>query len=198
MCPPTHSSQSAGGMHAPLSFQDGALIELDNVIIPLRLNCLQSCYLTSITLICHIGQTMKELSPNVIIICHIRGLFQTSVSFFSLPPPLSPRNSSSSDIGAVHTPAPTEADNLPGIAASKEKQPPSPHSPGSPHTSLLLSRAQTGYVAVLLLVQVYCEFLHSFGPLRRFQFLPLLLTSVSCAVAVVWSWGHFLTLFLMH
>ena len=45
------------------------------------------------------------------------------------------------------------------------------------------------YVLLLLLVQVYCLFVHgSFGFLAGLEFLPLLLTSVSCAVGIIWSW----------
>lgn len=57
-----------------------------------------------------------------------------------------------------------------------------------------LSLGQTSFLAALFLVQGYCELLHGIGPLRRFEFLPLLLTSVSCAVAIVYSWGHFMIL----
>ena len=97
----------------------------------------------------------------------------------------------------MDTPAPTDADTLPGLdSGEKQAVQSSPNSPqGEPR---LLSSPQVGYVVVLLALQLYCEFLHGFGPLRRFEFLPLLLTSVSCAVAVVWSWTNFLTLFLLH
>lgn len=52
-----------------------------------------------------------------------------------------------------------------------------------------LSPFQLLYIVVLVLVQVYCTFLHGgLGFLKRYEFLPLLMTSVSCAVGVVWSW----------
>ncbi|KAL5460562.1 hypothetical protein EMCRGX_G034014 [Ephydatia muelleri] len=59
---------------------------------------------------------------------------------------------------------------------------------GSTH-GFILSPFQSLYVVVLLLVQVYCIFLHGVqGFLKHYEFLPLLMTSVSCAVGVVWSW----------
>ena len=52
-----------------------------------------------------------------------------------------------------------------------------------------LSPLQLVFVALLLLIQVYCLFVHGlFGFLIHLEFLPLLLTSVSCALGVVWSW----------
>lgn len=57
---------------------------------------------------------------------------------------------------------------------------------------------QFSFMALVLLVQVYCVFLHWCGPLKRLQFLPLMLTSVTCAGAVLLSWGHFLVLFFCH
>jgi hypothetical protein len=52
-----------------------------------------------------------------------------------------------------------------------------------------LSPPQLLFLCILLLIQFYCLFVHGlFGFLSRLEFLPLLLTSVSCAVGVVWSW----------
>ena len=52
-----------------------------------------------------------------------------------------------------------------------------------------LNRFESIYVILLLLVQVYCLFVHgSFGFLAGLEFFPLLLTSVSCAVGIIWSW----------
>lgn len=54
----------------------------------------------------------------------------------------------------------------------------------------LLSRLESLYLLFLLLVQFYCLFLHGLGGfLARYEFLPLMLTSLSCSVGVVWSWG---------
>lgn len=44
-------------------------------------------------------------------------------------------------------------------------------------------------LVLLLAVQVYCCGLHGLGGLlANLPFLPLLLTSVSCAVAILWAW----------
>ena len=52
-----------------------------------------------------------------------------------------------------------------------------------------LTPSQLLFVCVLVLIQFYCLCVHgSFGFLSRLEFLPLLLTSVSCAVGIVWSW----------
>lgn len=61
-----------------------------------------------------------------------------------------------------------------------------------------LFRFQSLYMSLLLLLQVYCIFLHGFGPLKRLEFLPLLLTSVTCAGAIIFSWGHFLCLYFQN
>ena len=56
----------------------------------------------------------------------------------------------------------------------------------------LLTPLGLGFVSVLLLIQFYCLFVHGlFGFMSRLEFLPLLLTSVGCAVGVVWSWLAF-------
>ena len=53
------------------------------------------------------------------------------------------------------------------------------------------------YLVLLCALQVYCLVLH---PLvdrdGRFPFLPLLITSVSCGLAVLWSWIVFYVKFL--
>ena len=53
------------------------------------------------------------------------------------------------------------------------------------------------YLVLLCALQVYCLFVH---PLvdrgGRFPFLPLLITSVSCALGVLWSWIVFFVKFL--
>ena len=43
-------------------------------------------------------------------------------------------------------------------------------------------------VTVLTMLQVYCTFLHPLI-LPTFSFWPLLLTSVSCSVALIWVWA---------
>ncbi|CAN8006608.1 unnamed protein product [Ixodes hexagonus] len=44
-------------------------------------------------------------------------------------------------------------------------------------------------MSVLALILVYAELVHPFTPVaKRLQFLPLLLTSVSCAVCIVYAW----------
>lgn len=53
----------------------------------------------------------------------------------------------------------------------------------------ILSPLQSAYITVILLIQVYCTFVHGVnGFLARYEFLPLLLTSVSCSMGVLWSW----------
>lgn len=109
---------------------------------------------------------------------------------FSFPPPLSHRASSGLS-QAADTPAPADSEPpLPGIQAKKLAH----LSHSSLDIALLVSPAQTVYVLVLLLVQVYCLFVHGFGPMKRLEFLPLVLTSVSCAIAVLLSWGKFMHL----
>ena len=48
---------------------------------------------------------------------------------------------------------------------------------------------ETAYIILLLMVQVYCLFIHGTGGLLvHLEFLPLLLTSVTCAIGILWSW----------
>ena len=81
-------------------------------------------------------------------------------------------------------------DRRAALSKHKEKVP-----PGGSSLALPLSRPQALYLALVLLVQLYCHFLHAYGPLRRLEFLPLVLTSVTCAVAILWTWTHTLILF---
>ena len=54
---------------------------------------------------------------------------------------------------------------------------------------MLLNMADKLYLIFLVVVQAYCCFLHDlFGLQSRLEFLPLLLTSVSTAIGVVYSW----------
>lgn len=80
------------------------------------------------------------------------------------------------------------------LSRQKEKKDKDSSSFPSP-PSLPLSRPQGLYMVLVLLVQLYCQFLHAHGPLSRLQFLPLMLTSVTCAVAVLWTWAHTLILY---
>lgn len=60
-----------------------------------------------------------------------------------------------------------------------------------------LTPPQLLFICALLVIQFYCLFVHGlFSFLSRLEFLPLLLTSVSCAVGVVWSWLLFYHEFL--
>jgi len=53
----------------------------------------------------------------------------------------------------------------------------------------LLSIPETVYIAGLLPVEIYCQGLHHLlGFNRRLPFLPLMLTSVYCAVGVNYVW----------
>ncbi len=55
--------------------------------------------------------------------------------------------------------------------------------------SLGQTSLENGYLLLLMVLQFYCVFIHGTGGfLGHLEFLPLLLTSVSCAVGVVWSW----------
>lgn len=54
---------------------------------------------------------------------------------------------------------------------------------------VLFNMADKLYLIFLVVVQVYCCFLHDIlGLQSRLEFLPLLLTSVSTAIGVVYSW----------
>lgn len=45
------------------------------------------------------------------------------------------------------------------------------------------------YIIVCVIVQIYCQFVHGTGGmLAHLEFLPLLLTSVSCSVGILWTW----------
>lgn len=112
--------------------------------------------------------------------------------------PLTPRTSGELPVesqAAADTPAPMDTNPL-GLKQDMPSHT-SPRHAGQ-GWGWPLSRFQAIYIVFVLLVQVYCVFVHGFGPLKRLEFLPLLLTSVSCAVAVFSSWGHFLQLFLSH
>ncbi|CAN8032767.1 unnamed protein product [Ixodes persulcatus] len=53
----------------------------------------------------------------------------------------------------------------------------------------LLAPAEQLGISVLALVLVYSELIHPFVPsAKRLQFLPLLLTSVSCAACIIYAW----------
>ena len=53
----------------------------------------------------------------------------------------------------------------------------------------LLTTVDKLYLIFLVVVQVYCCFLHDlFGLQSKLEFLPLLLTSVSSAIGVIYSW----------
>lgn len=59
------------------------------------------------------------------------------------------------------------------------------------HSILLeeLKSAELAYLAGCILVQIYCLFLHGAGGfLSHLEFLPLLLTSITCALGVIWTW----------
>lgn len=45
------------------------------------------------------------------------------------------------------------------------------------------------YITGLILLEIYNLFIHTaLGLAEKFPFLPLLLTSVYCAVGILWSW----------
>ncbi len=57
-----------------------------------------------------------------------------------------------------------------------------------------LSKIELVYVVFLLVIQVYCIGVHGLLPFtKHLEFFPLLLTSVSCAVGIVWTWLQFYT-----
>lgn len=56
---------------------------------------------------------------------------------------------------------------------------------GSPQ---LLPRAEVAYLWGLLPLELYCSVLHSAALGRQLPFLPLMLTSVYCALGVAWAW----------
>ena len=85
------------------------------------------------------------------------------------------------------TSRPAKGSNKPSSSSSSLKLCSS--SGGADSRIASLSPLQLLFVCILLLIQFYCLFVHGlFGFLSRLEFLPLLLTSVSCAVGVVWSW----------
>lgn len=62
-----------------------------------------------------------------------------------------------------------------------------------------LTVLEMGYLFLCIIVQVYCLFIHgSLGFLSHFEFLPLLLTSLTCSVGVLWSWYLTYFMYLFH
>ncbi|XP_078683973.1 dolichyl pyrophosphate Glc1Man9GlcNAc2 alpha-1,3-glucosyltransferase-like isoform X2 [Branchiostoma floridae x Branchiostoma belcheri] len=61
-----------------------------------------------------------------------------------------------------------------------------------PYCLPLLSPLETAYTVGLVFLQLYCSLgHHALGLTTRLPFLPLMLTSVYCAVGVMWSWLKF-------
>eukprot|EP00058_Branchiostoma_floridae_P025805 XP_002611295.1 hypothetical protein BRAFLDRAFT_210949 [Branchiostoma floridae] len=63
---------------------------------------------------------------------------------------------------------------------------------GRPYCLPLLSPVETAYIIGLVLLQLYCSLgHHALGLTTRLPFLPLMLTSVYCALGVMGSWLKF-------
>ena len=72
---------------------------------------------------------------------------------------------------------------------AKSAQAPPSSTPRPPSLLPFLSSVEKVYIIALLAVQVYCLALHGVLDAEgKYPFLPLLLTSVGCAVGVGWSW----------
>ena len=79
---------------------------------------------------------------------------------------------------------------------SSSSPPPATSDPAHPSPPLrlpallpFLSLLEKLYIIALLVVQVYCLVLHGVVDVEgKYPFLPLLFTSVGCAVGVSWSW----------
>ena len=60
-----------------------------------------------------------------------------------------------------------------------------------------LKTTDFAYLCGCILVQVYCLLLHGVGGLLSdFIFLPLLLTSITCSLGVIWTWFLIYSLYL--
>lgn len=89
-------------------------------------------------------------------------------------------SSSSSSQQAAGAGALTPSSSRQALATSR--------SGGSDSGGGLLSTARAAYVLGLLAVELYCSALHPLLLGQRLPFLPLLLTSVYCALGVTWVW----------
>lgn len=130
------------------------------------------------------GVVLKWIKvPHAYMFVHVATHFHMRISFFAC----------TTRIQTQDTLSPMPAAQTPSDVQSPDISPTTSLSSLVPSSTLSqLSLLETLYVTLLVMVQFYSLFVHGlFGFLSRFEFIPLMLTSVSCAVGIIWTWLQF-------